>query len=101
MGLKHIAWVYIMTNEANTTLYIGSTTDIFTRMWEHRTKQHAGSFTARYNIYKLVYFRGFQTLFSARQMERYMKGKSRQWKIRLIDAFNPLWIDLTKDVKDE
>ena len=95
MAPTDVAWVYIMTNKTHTTLYVGSTVEIFSRMWEHRTKQNPGSFTARYNIRKLVYYRGFHSVKSARSKEKYIKGKSRAWKITLINHMNPGWDDLT------
>ena len=90
-------WVYILTNENNTTLYVGVTTDLATRLWEHRTKQNASSFSAKYNLFKLVYFQGFSTIVEAIKMEKYIKGKTRQWKIALITNFNPTWKDLTTE----
>jgi putative endonuclease len=96
MTQTHIAWVYIMTNETNTTLYVGSTVEISSRMWEHRTKMNPGSFTARYKICKLVYYRGYHSVESARLEEKYIKGKSRGWKIALINRTNPDWDDLTE-----
>lgn len=98
MTVEHIAWAYIMTNETHTTLYVGSTIEISARMWELRTKHNPGSFTARYKIYKLVYYRGFHSVESARSEEAYLKGKSRAWKTALINRTNPDWKDLTSQV---
>jgi putative endonuclease len=63
-------------------------------MWEHRTKQNPGSFTARYKINKLVFYQGFHSVAAARSEEKYMKGKSRAWKIALLQRTNPDWQDL-------
>ena len=79
------AWVYIMTNRGNTTLYVGVTTDISTRVWEHKTSQNPGSFTARYKLFKIVYYEGFPLLTDAIAREKFLKGKSRQYKIELIN----------------
>lgn len=97
----HIAWTYIMTNKTRTTLYVGSTVNISTRMWEHQTKRSPNSFTARYKIDKLVYYRGFHSVESARTEEQYIKGKSRDWKLTLINSINPDWNDLTDQARRE
>jgi putative endonuclease len=95
---KHIAWVYILTNDAMTVLYTGYTTELTTRLWEHRTKQNPNCFTARYDVCKLVYYKGFNSIESAEAVEKQIKGKSRVWKINLINSMNPSWNDLTKEV---
>lgn len=92
---RHIAWAYIMTNKTHTTLYVGSTVNISSRMWEHQTKRNPNSFIARYKINKLVYYRGFHSEESARAEEQYIKGESRDWKLALINSTNPDWSDLT------
>lgn len=94
----HTAWTYILTNDHNTVLYVGMTNDLPTRLWEHRTKQNSKSFTAKYNISKLVYYEGFELITEAIDREKFIKGKSRQWKIDLIKTMNPEWIDLTEKV---
>ena len=78
------AWVYILTNRHNTTLYVGMTNDLPTRLWEHRTKQNPKSFTARYNIYKLIYYEPYDLIIEAVPREKYIKGKTRKWKEDLI-----------------
>ena len=78
------AWVYILTNRHNTTLYVGMTNDLPTRLWKHRTKQNLKSFTARYNIYKLIYYEAFDLIIEAVPREKYIKGKTRKWKEDLI-----------------
>jgi putative endonuclease len=97
---EQIAWVYILTNEAMTVLYTGYTTALDTRLWEHRTKQNPNCFTARYNIYKLVYYRGFHSIESAQAVERQIKKRNRAWKIKLINSINPQWNDLTDEAKN-
>ena len=97
---NHIAWAYILTNPAMTVLYCRSTTDLKTRLCEHRTKQNPDSFTARYNVYKLVYYKGFNSIESAQEVERQIKCKSRVWKLRLINDMNPDWRDLTSEVSE-
>ena len=96
----HVAWVYIITNDAKTVLYCGFSTALYARLWEHRTKQNPNCFTAKYNIYRLVYYKGYETIGSAEAVEKQIKGKSRAWKVRLINSFNPEWKDLTEEVKN-
>jgi putative endonuclease len=95
LRMDFVAWVYIITTRMHTVFYTGYTTDIRTRMWEHRTKQNPNSFSARYSVYKLVYFQGFLSVNEAREAERFIKGKTREWKKALITDRNPRWKDLT------
>lgn len=90
-----MAWIYILTNKNNTTLYVGVTNDLFTRLWEHTTKQNAKCFTARYNLTKLVYFEGFESIKVAIKREKFIKGKTRKWKDELIKSMNPEMKNLT------
>ena len=92
-----IAWVYILTNDNNTTLYVGMTNDLSTRLWEHKTKQNPTSFTARYNISKLIYYEGFDSNDEAFEREKFIKGKTRKWKEKLIGLKNIDWKDLSRD----
>ena len=93
------AWAYILTNHPrHTTVYAGSTTDLPTRIWEHRTKQNPKSFTARYNVTKLVYYEPFDNIDEAVKREKFIKGKNRKWKEELINKFNPQWRDLEEDM---
>ena len=62
-----------MANKNNTTLYVGVSTDLNTRVWEHKTKINSSSFTARYNIHKLVYYEGFDQIEKAIQRETFIK----------------------------
>src|ERR1044072_1148158 len=85
------AWVYILTNKHDTTLYVGVTNDLPTRLWEHRTKQNPKCFTARYNLYKLIFYQEFESIQDAIEREKYIKGKTRQWKEVLIKTMNVDW----------
>jgi putative endonuclease len=87
------AWLYMMTNRANGTLYVGSTTNLPRRVWEHREAVAEG-FTKRYGLHRLVYFEEHPTLHAARQRELTMKHWRRAWKVRLILDGNPGWADL-------
>ena len=86
-------WVYIMTNRPNGTLYIGSTTNLAKRAWEHRTGV-GSSFTSRYGLNRLVYAERYDDIFAAKQRELNMKHWPRAWKVRLILRANPHWEDL-------
>jgi len=93
------AWTYILTNSLrHTMLYVGSTVDLSIRLWEHRTKRRPKSFTARYNIFKLVYYEECDCIEEALNTERYIKGKTRKWKEELINSVNPEWRDLTEEI---
>ena len=85
---------YIVTNKNKTTLYTGSAEDLLSGIIEHREKLYPNSFSARYNLFKLVFYRSFLRIEEAREDERYIKGKSRQWKIGLINSQYPEWKDL-------
>jgi putative endonuclease len=98
--MNFTAWVYILTNKYNTTLYVGVTTNLSGRLWEHKTKRYPSSFSARYNLNKLVFFQSFETVIEAISHEKFMKGKSRNWKESLIRSYNPDWRDLTDEISD-
>jgi putative endonuclease len=89
----HAAWVYILTNAHNKVLYVGVTT----RVWEHKTKQNKNSFTSKYNIYKLVYFEGFELITDAIARESYIKNQTRIWKLELVKRTNPQMVELSAD----
>jgi putative endonuclease len=92
------AWVYILTNKHHTTFYVGITNNLVTRLWEHRTKRHVGSFTAKYNLDKIIYLESFVVITEAIKREKYIKGKNRKWKMDLITKMNPEWKDLTEEI---
>ena len=87
-------WVYILTNKHQTVLYTGVTSDIVGRMLQHKQKEFGRSFTARYNIDKLVYYFLYDGIDEAIAEEKRIKGGSRIAKITLIESVNPLWDDL-------
>ena len=92
--MMHAAWVYILTNTNNRVLYVGVTTDLRTRVWEHKTKQNNKSFTSKYNIYKLVYYEGFELVTDAIARESYIKNQTRIWKLELIKGTNQKMVEL-------
>ncbi|MEQ8629523.1 GIY-YIG nuclease family protein [Ekhidna sp.] len=90
--------VYILTNKSNTTLYVGVTSDLHPRIIEHREKKYPRSFTARYNISKLVYYEAHPTIIEAIDREKQLKGGSGKKKEDLINSINPKWRDLFDDI---
>ncbi len=86
-------WVYIMTNRPNGTLYVGVTSDLPRRAWEHR-ESVADGFTKRYGLKRLVFAEQHEDISSAIQREKNIKHWPRSWKIRLIKSQNPNWDDL-------
>jgi putative endonuclease len=87
------AWIYIVTNKPNGILYLGVTSNLQRRIWEHREGILPG-FTKRYGLKRLVYVERHSSISHAIQRERSMKHWSRTWKVRLILAANPNWDDL-------
>jgi putative endonuclease len=85
--------VNIMTNRPNGTLYVGVTTDLVRRVWEHREGAIEG-FTKTYGLKRLVYFEEHASVVAAMQREKNIKHWSRAWKVRLILGNNPGWADL-------
>ncbi len=85
--------VYIVASRRNGTLYIGVTSDLVARIWQHKTKAVAG-FTARYGCDRLVYFEMLDSAEAAITREKQMKEWRRAWKIALIEEANPDWLDL-------
>ncbi len=86
-------WVYIMTNRRDGTLYIGVTSDLSRRVWEHREGQVAG-FTKAYGLMRLVWYEHHDDIRTAIQREKTLKHWRREWKQALIVDMNPDWDDL-------
>jgi len=86
-------WVYIMTNRPGGALYVGVTSNLARRIWEHR-EGVADGFTRRYNLKRLVYVERHEDILGAIQREKNMKHWPRAWKVALIEAENPAWEDL-------
>ena len=93
-------YAYITTTKRNTVLYVGSTTGLTKRTYEHKNKVYPDSFTARYNVDKLVYYECFHTIGEAIAREQQIKSWKRAKKIALINKFNPEWKDLYDEIKD-
>jgi len=88
-------YVYILTNFTNNVLYTGFTNDLARRLQEHKERINPHSFTARYNIHKLVYYERFEDAYSAIVWEKQIKSGSRKKKIILIESINSEWEDLS------
>jgi putative endonuclease len=89
-------YVYMMTNENNTVLYIGVTNDLKRRVFEHKSR--TGSvFTKKYRATKLVYYEPCENIEGAISREKKLKGSSRLRKVRLINGFNKPWRELYDD----
>ena len=89
-------FIYILTNKNNSVLYTGVTSNLKERIEQHRLRKHPDSFSARYNLYKLVYFEVFDTIGEAIVNEKTIKGGSRKKKLDLINSTNPEWKDLSE-----
>lgn len=85
--------VYILSSKRNGTLYIGVTSNLVQRIWQHRNNQ-VESFSQRYNVHWLVYFELHQEMEQAILREKQIKKWNRRWKLRLIEKDNPEWADL-------
>ena len=87
-------FVYIITNKNNTVLYIGVTSNLAKRILEHKEKRFPNSFSAKYNLDKLVYFEEYELIGDAIAREKQLKAGNRAVKINLVDGFNADWVDL-------
>ena len=92
-------YVYIATNQNNTVLYTGITSHLIDRMDNHKTKKYKNSFTARYNVNKLVYYKETVAIEAAHKREKQIKAGSRKKKIDLINSINPEWKDLYSTIE--
>ncbi|MDJ0780038.1 MAG: GIY-YIG nuclease family protein [Gammaproteobacteria bacterium] len=94
---EKIPCVYILTNKPDGVLYIGVTTNLAQRTWQHRQKLVDG-FSKKYNLRRLVWFERHESIVSAITREKQMKKWNRDWKIQLIEAANPAWNDLYNEI---
>lgn len=95
--MEKLPSVYILTNKPLGTLYIGVTSNLPQRIWQHKTKVTKG-FTEKYNLNKIVWYEAHEDMMSAIQREKALKAWKRDWKIRIIEELNPLWRDLYDDL---
>ena len=88
----------MVTNQHNTVIYTGVTSDLNGRIWEHKTKVFPKSFTAKYNCDKIVWYEVFPTIMEAIEREKQIKAGSRKKKEALINKLNPEWKDLWEEI---
>jgi len=93
--------IYIMTNQYHNVLYVGVTSNLLARIWDHKNKTYPGSFTAKYNCNKLVYYMFYSRIEEAIAAEKALKGSSRKTKMSLVNSLNPTWIDLYDELIKE
>ncbi|MDH4181163.1 MAG: GIY-YIG nuclease family protein [Betaproteobacteria bacterium] len=92
-------WVYIMASKRNGTLYVGVTSDLAKRAWEHR-EDFVKGFTSSYRVHRLVWFEQHATAEAAITREKQIKRWNRAWKVRAIEALNPYWNDLYESLSE-
>jgi putative endonuclease len=90
-------FVYILASKQHGTLYVGSTSNLIQRIWQHKNNVVLG-FTAKYHVHHLVYYEEHQNTIEMGRREKRLKNWCRQWKINLIEGFNPAWRDLCKEI---
>lgn len=90
---ERVSFVYILASERNGTLYVGVTSDLAARVWQHKQKMVAG-FTKKYAVDRLVYYEVHDDVTKAIRREKQIKEWKRLWKLRLIEENNPEWNDL-------
>ena len=89
--------VYLLATGKRGTLYIGVTSNLLARTWQHREHMVEG-FTKRYDVTKLVWYESHGTMDTAILREKKLKKWNREWKLRLVQEFNPEWRDLWDDI---
>ena len=92
--------VYLMASRRNGTLYLGATSDLIKRVYQHKTAA-ADGFTKQYRIDRLVWYEQHQSATGMVTRERQLKGWKRAWKIELIETLNPTWRDLYGEILGE
>ena len=90
------SYIYIMASQKNGTIYTGVTSDLQSRVWQHKNKTFKG-FTSKYNVNILVYYEEYGRIEDAIQREKQIKGWSRKKKTDLIEKENYFWKDLSED----
>jgi putative endonuclease len=90
--------VGLITNKNEKVLYTGITSNLQSRIYEHKTKAHPKSFAAKFNVDRLVYYEEFHSIEEAIAREKQLKAGSRKKKLVLINRFNPEWNDLYEDI---
>lgn len=89
--------VYLLASATRGTLYVGVTSNLVQRVWQHKHAQVAG-FTKRYGVHLLVWFESHHTMDSAIKREKAIKEWKRAWKLELVETDNPGWRDMYPDI---
>jgi len=95
--MEEQAYIYFMSNRYNKVLYVGITSNLIKRVWEHKNKVVDG-FTKKYNLDKLVYYEIYDDIETAINREKQIKSWPRRKKIELINTLNPFWNDLYNEL---
>jgi len=90
--------IYILASKRHGTLYIGVTSNLVKRVWQHKQEEIEG-FTKKYHVHVLVYYELHESMKAAIAREKQLKKWNRSWKIRLIEKVNPDWQDLWKKIQ--
>jgi len=97
MTRKKLPCVYLLASKRNGTLYVGVTSDLVKRVWEHKDDLVEG-FTSKYSVHLLVYYEMHEDMLGAITREKQIKKWNRSWKLKLIERDNPEWKDLWAEV---
>ena len=89
------SYVYFLSNKNDTVIYIGLTSNLLKRVYQHKTKEYKG-FTSKYNCNKLIYFEEFSDINDAIKREKQLKSGNRKQKEKLVNEENPGWHDLSE-----
>ena len=89
--------MYLLASKRNGTLYVGATSDLIQRVWQHKNDLAEG-FTKRYGVHRLVWYEECGTMEAAISREKAIKEWKRAWKIRLIENRNPEWKDIYNEL---
>ena len=92
--------VYLLASKRNGTLYVGVTSNLIQRIWQHR-EGSVGGFSSDYSVKALVWYEMYSTMESAIRREKALKKWNRAWKLKLIEERNPEWIDLWSEINGE
>jgi putative endonuclease len=95
--MEKLPCVYMLASRKNGTLYVGVTSDLIKRTWEHKNNAAKG-FTQRYDVHTLVWYEPHESMMSAIAKEKAIKEWQRAWKIRVIEENNPEWKDLYQEL---
>ncbi len=90
-------FVYIMASRRNGVLYVGVTSNLPRRVWQHKSDVMEG-FTSKYKVHQLVYYEVHNDILEAIKREKNIKAWKRGWKLELVEGFNPLWKDLYRSI---